>query len=97
MPFRRARGGRLGWTGTALAVLFLLGILLGVYHRHELGDSEDACAFCALVHVTAVTPPRVVLANAPVRLIEAVAIPETAPPPTPERYPSAPPRAPPSS
>jgi hypothetical protein len=97
MSFRRGRGGLLGWAGTALAVFFLLGILLGIYHRHEPGDSEDACTFCALVHVVVVTPPRVGLPNAPLRPIETVAIPETAPPSTPERYPAAPPRAPPSS
>ena len=96
MPFKRGRRGTPGWAGTALAVLLLLGTLLGVFHHHSPGDSEDGCALCALVHVVVITAPRVILPNPTLRPVEAVAIAENTPPFAPKRY-TAPPRAPPSS
>jgi len=82
--------------GSALAVLLLLGVLLGGFHHHVGIAGDDHCIVCALSHTTATASPVVAVPAAPVLLIERAFIARATPPESATQY-SSPSRAPPLS
>jgi len=92
----RGDGRPAPWAKTALVLWFLLGVLLGAYHHHPYGQSEDGCALCVFVHTAAFPVTPIVVASAPQALPETVALAETSYTPVLART-TASPRAPPLS
>jgi len=94
LGFMRGSGRPAPWAKAALVLWFLLGVLLGAYHHHPYGQSEDGCALCVFVHTAAFPATPVVVANAPQTLPQTVELAEASYTPVSART-TASPRAPP--
>jgi hypothetical protein len=64
----------------ALALVLLLGVVLGGFHHHATARADDGCAVCTLAHTSADTPAVVTVPAAATRPLErAVIAPPLAP------------------
>ena len=96
LGFLRGSGRSASWAKAALVLWFLLGVLLGAYHHHPYGQSEDGCALCVFVHTTAFPATPVAVPSAPQALPQTVVLAEASYTPVLART-TASPRAPPLS
>jgi hypothetical protein len=53
-----------------LALVLLLGVVLGGFHHHATSRADDGCAVCTLAHTSADTPAIVTVPAAVARPLE---------------------------
>jgi hypothetical protein len=56
MNWIRMIRGRSAVGALTLAVVLLLGVVLGGFHHHATARADDGCAVCTLAHTSAATP-----------------------------------------